>query len=119
MMEKKRAARQEKQQARKAQAVKEEQAHEDQPRLTLLKRASVPERLIEPFHDLESKLRVDPLPRVSHYVIETESSENVLDSLLQKVKRIENLVETVDAQQFTSAIEALENLHKLLSASRK
>ena len=119
MMEKKRAARQEKQQARKAQVVKEEQAHEDQPRLTLLKRAGVAERLIEPFHDLESKLRVDPLPRVSHYVVEAEGPENVLDSLLQKVKRIESLVENVDAQQFTSAIEALENLHKLLIASRR
>ncbi|OMJ93310.1 hypothetical protein SteCoe_3776 [Stentor coeruleus] len=89
-------------------------------KLELKFNAGRPDLLYEPIKDIDSKLRVNPLPIFTRSSIkEYADYSNLLQSLLIRVKKIERLVATVDLDKFEHIMSQLETISGYFGQLRK
>lgn len=78
-----------------------------------------PELLYEPIKDIESRLRVNPLPIFSRNpVAEYADYSMLLQSLLVRVKKIERTVASVDLDQFEIIMKQLESISSSIKKTK-
>ena len=78
-----------------------------------------PDLIYEPIKDIDSKLRVNPLPLfVRNPVSEYADYSTLLQNLLIRVKKIEKTVASVDLDQFEAIMKQLENISNFISSKK-
>lgn len=94
--------------------------NKEDEKLELKFNAGRPDLLYEPIKDIDSKLRVNPLPIFTRSSIkEYADYSNLLQSLLVRVKKIERLVATVDLDKFEHIMSQLETISGQFEQLRK
>ncbi|CAG9336329.1 unnamed protein product [Blepharisma stoltei] len=74
-----------------------------------------PLKLYEPMWDIQTKLRISPLPVYKRNPVKAYAdSSATLQSLLARVKRVEKIVENVDANQFENMMKAMEHVSGMI-----
>ena len=91
------------------------QASKEEDKLELKFPTGREELIFEPVKNIDTKLRVNPLPIfVRSTVNEYADYSGVLQTLLNRVKRIERMVATVDLDQFSTIMTQLENISSVM-----
>lgn len=80
-----------------------------------------PPILHEVIRDIDTNLRTRPLPQVIRGEIQVTTDEgSILEALLRRVRRVEKIVENVDAVQFENLVQSIQNAEsKLRSITRR
>jgi hypothetical protein len=77
--------------------------------------------LHEVIRDIDTNLRTRPLPQVIRGEIQVTTDEgSILEALLRRVRRVEKIVENVDAVQFENLVQSIESAEsRLRSIARR
>jgi hypothetical protein len=96
------------------------QASKEEEKLEIRFPTGKSELIYEPVKQIDTKLRVNPLPVfVKSVVSEYADYTNVLQNLLTRVKKIERLVASVDFEQFNLIMDQLEKISGELAVMKK
>ena len=94
--------------------------NKEDDKLELKFNAGRPDLLFEPIKDIESRLRVNPLPIfIRNNITEYADYSTMLQNLLVRVKKIERTVAAVDLDQFEHIMKQLEIISTAVSEIKK